>query len=149
MTVITIDERDFEIGEPNALHLVRIAAVVGKVGTRAERVAENLGRTLIAQVSSDGNEKAPDLSGAIFPFLAALTSDDLLDLMAALLQFDDEQEGVRWLRKHPPKLAHVVRVVALNLENVGGIVEAIQNFTAILGGMNLAGMMVQSAGETG
>ena len=32
--VITIDDREFVIAEPNALHLVRLLAVIGKVGTR-------------------------------------------------------------------------------------------------------------------
>jgi len=150
MSELTLSGKTFQIGEPNALHLVRLLSVVGKVGTRADAVALNMGKGLLSQLVSNGEEgeRAPvDLKSSLFPFLAALTSDDLLVLMSALLQFDDEQDGVRWLRKNPPTLGDVIQAVSLNLENVAGITEALANFTTMIGGLNLAGMLTRIAAE--
>lgn len=142
MDSLKIADREFEIGEPNALHLLRIAQVVGNVGTRAEKVAANLGRGLWQRLGG-GENPAPDtaqadLLNSLFPFLAALTEDDLLALMAALLQFDDAADGVRWLKKHPPRLTDVVQAVVLNLQFTDQIVAAIQNFTTLASTLRLA-----------
>jgi len=152
MSELTIDGKVFVLEEPNALHLVRLLAVVGRVGTKAEKVAANLGKDLLSQLIPNGEEgekTTSDISSSLFPFLAALTPDDLLELMAALLQFDNEQEGVRWLRKHPPKLNDVIQVVMMTLENIGGITEALANFTTVIGGLNLAGMLTKTAENAG
>jgi len=151
MSELTVNGRMFEIGEPNALHLVRLLAVIGKVGTRAEKIAANMGKALISQVipntiqEGEAPPNQDNLAGALFPFLAALTPDDLIEFVAALLQFNDEQEGVRWLKKNPPKLGDIAQAVTLTLENIGGIAEAIANFTTAIGGVNLAGLLIRNA----
>lgn len=151
MSELTIHDRTFVISEPNALHLVRVLAVVGRVGTRAEQVAANLGKGLLSQLIPNGEEGKPtnDVTASLFPFLASLTPEDLLDLMAALLQFDSEREGVQWLQKHPPTLGHVIQAVTLTLENIGGITAALANFTTTLGGLNLAGLLLKTSEPTG
>jgi len=153
MGTVKVADREFELGEPNALHLTRILTVVGSVGTRAERVAANMGKRLFERVSGKEGETTTDnqnLSSVIFPFLAALTPDDMLALMAALLQFDDEQKGIQWVRAHPPKLSEVVSAFTANMENAGGIVEAIQNFTQVFSLLRLPGTTTPSTpAETG
>ena len=121
MSEITIHDRTFSIQEPDALIIARLLAVIGDFGTRAEEKAISLGRKL--SLDSMG-------AAEIFTFLSALTPDDILKLMAALLQFEIESEGILWLRQNPPSLANIVMAVSTNLEYVGGITEAIRNFTA-------------------
>ncbi|HNT78084.1 MAG TPA: hypothetical protein PKH77_23980 [Anaerolineae bacterium] len=135
MDSITIAEREFVIQEPNALHLVRILRVVGKVGTQAEKAAQELGKKVLSSLKEDSG----NLSGTVFLFLAALGEEDLLELMAALLQFEDGQEGVKWLKKHPPTINQVVQAVGLNLAHTESLTEAIQNFTQIVSSLRLAG----------
>ena len=148
--VVTIDGREFEIGEPNALHIVGLLQVVGRVGTRAQQVTADLGKAVLSQTIPNEAEGAadagPDLTTQIFAFLAVLKPDDLLDLMATLLQFDDAQAGARWLRKHPPTLQHVIDALTLNLRNSTAIVEALQNFTSLVAGLDLAGLLMAKKG---
>ena len=140
METITLHGREFTLGEPNALHIVRLLAVVGRVGTRAERVAAEFGAQLLQAAQGEAGTSAR-LPAGIFPFLAALTADDMLELMAALLQFDNETEGTRWLSKHPPTLNDVIQVIGITLRHTQGITEAIGNFTTLVGGMNLAALL--------
>lgn len=136
MDSVTIAEREFVIQEPNALHLVRILRVVGRVGTQAEKVAQDLGKKVLSGLEG---EESGNFAGTLFLFLAALSEEDLLELMAALLQFEDTQEGVKWLKKHPPKINQVVQAVGLNLAHTESLTEAIQNFTQIVTSLRLAG----------
>lgn len=151
MGTLTLADREFQIGEPNVLHLTRMLSVIGRVGARAEKVTTELGQGLLRQVLPDNAESPPPapLTASLFPFLAVLTPEDLLILLAALLQFDNEPEGVRWLQKHPPQLGDVVQILSLNLQYAEGITAALQNFTMMLGGLNLAGRRVSQSGAPG
>lgn len=135
MSTVKIKDREFEIGEPNGLHIVRALNVVGRVGTRAENVATGMGKRLFEKVTGEAMGDKEWL-GTLFPFLAALTPEEFLALMSALLQFNDEQDGVRWLSKNVPTLNDVVSVVMATLENIDGIIGAIQNFTPVFSLLN-------------
>lgn len=130
MSTVKIAEREFEIGEPDATHLVRILNVVGNVGTRAENVAAQMGKRLFERITGE-TPGDNEWLGTLFPFLAALTPEDFLKLMAALLQFDSEQEGVKWLSKNKPKLNDVVNCIVATLDNLDGIITSLQNFTPV------------------
>ncbi|HUS97982.1 MAG TPA: hypothetical protein VMX97_14740 [Hyphomicrobiaceae bacterium] len=155
MSELTIHDRIFVIEEPNVLHLLAILRVIGHVGTRAQKVGANFGMGLLSQIIpndadepdvADGVAPTADLTTTIFAFLSALTTEDMIEFIVALLQFDSEQAGVHWVRKNPPKLNDVIEALKLNLENLGGITEAISNFTGMVGGMNLAAMLKTSTG---
>lgn len=142
METITLHEREFVLGEPNVLHLVRLLAVVGHVGTRAEKAAADLGKGLLAALQDGEDAGTPvKVPASLFTFLAVLTPDDLLQCLAALLQFDNEATGVHWCAKHPLTLNETIQVIAITLRHTQGITEAIQNFTLLVGGLNLAALL--------
>lgn len=130
MSTVKVADREFEIGEPDATHIVRILNIAGIVGTRAENVAAGMGKKLFERITRE-NPGDNEWLGTLFPFLAALTPDDFLKLMSALLQFDSEQEGVKWLSKNKPKLSDVVNVIVATLDNIDGMITALQNFTPV------------------
>jgi len=136
--VIHIGERTFEIGPPDALSIVRLAQVIGRVGLRAEEQAKRLGFALFEQVQAQADtQTAPakgnsNLVASIMAFLAVLTDDDFLEFTAALLQAENPRKLARALKGEKIPLSAVVSAIKLNLEQSDDIVEAIENFTGVI-----------------
>jgi len=111
--------RTFEIDEPDVGITLRIINAIGRVGLRGERLAARV-------------IKSPTSRAAIFGMLAGLQVDDLHHLGAAVLQFENEREGRKWLKDLGPKglkLAPIVRAFFLNYAQSEDLREALGNFT--------------------
>jgi len=128
--VVTLDGREFEIGEPTIGIVLRIIRVFGLLGVRGEKVALRSLRSLVAgskdQVSASGR-------AVLFGMLAALQPEDLIALGSAVLQFEDDREGRKWLKAHEMRLAPLVRAMFLNLANSQDLRDSLQDFFVGLG----------------
>ena len=113
--VVTMHGREFVIGEPDIGVTLRILNVIGKLGVRGERAAAKLIQN-------------PTGRAAIFGMLAVLSKSDLYALGSAVLQFDDEREGVRWLKENGLKLAPLVKAFFINYAKSEDLRESLQNF---------------------
>jgi hypothetical protein len=108
----------FEIAEPDIGVTLKIVNAVGRIGLRGERLAARV-------------IKNPTSRAAVFGMLAGLQVDDLHHLAAAVLQFENEKEGRKWLRKlgsDELKLAPIVRAFILNYVQSADLREALANF---------------------
>ena len=118
--VVTLNEREFVLSEPDYDVVLRILNVVGDVGLRAEGKV----RAVLDK---------PTDTALIFGLLAAMQPDDLLRLGAAVLQFETEEEGVTWLREHGVKIAPIVKAFVINISLSTDLVEALENFIEGIG----------------
>jgi hypothetical protein len=84
--VVTLGGREFTIEEPTVEITLRILNVIGKLGLRGERLAAT-------QVV-----KNPTSRAALFGMLAAMTVSDLVRFGSAVLQFEDDKEGQKWMK---------------------------------------------------
>ncbi len=136
--IVTMNGRDFEIGAPDALTLLRALKVVGRVVQRAEADAKAIGLALFDAVSGSKKKKGAqedNLAQIVFLFIAVLEEDDLLKFAAAMLQFKDEAEGVAWLRETGVRLTPLVQAVMKNLNQLDDVIGALQVFTPSLSGL--------------
>lgn len=109
----------FEIVEPDIGVTLKIVNAVGRIGLRGERLAARVIRN-------------PTSRAAVFGMLAGLQIDDLHHLACAVLQYEDEKAGRKWLRGLGPKgmkLAPIVRAFFLNYAQSEDLREALANFT--------------------
>lgn len=138
---VTMNGREFTIEPPDAIVTLRLLRVVGKVGARAQKAAERLGLALFqAKQAADAEEAQSASDGvnqAMWVLLSVLEEDDLYKLGAALLQFPEERDGVRWLKKNGVQLSPLVRALMLNLEQMDDLLEAVSDFTKMLSGLRL------------
>lgn len=120
-TVVTVDGKDFEIGEPTVDIVLRIIKVFAGLAIRGEKVAlRNL-----ADVA-----KKPTLSARVVLFgaLAAFSTEDVIALGSAVLQFPDDREGRKWLREHKLTLNPILRAFFLNLSQSDDLRESVDSF---------------------
>lgn len=141
-TVVTMHGKEFTIGPPDGVVVLRVLRIVGAVGLRAQNEAARLGRALFAaaKAGGEGEEVESSISQALWFFLAVLDEDDLYKLGAALLQFPDEHEGVRWLKRNGVLLGPLAKALMLNLQQMDDVMEALANFTGALKGIQLGRM---------
>jgi len=117
--VVELGGRTFEIDEPNIGITLRIINVIGRIGVRGEKIASRLVQN-------------PSSRAAVFGILAGLNVVDLYDFGSAVLQFEDEKEGRRFMKDLGPKglkLAPLVKAFFLNYAQSDDLREALANFT--------------------
>lgn len=118
--MVEINGRKFEITEPSTGVLLRLLNVVGKVGLRAEREVSDAIKALGSGGSTSGL--------MLMAVLAELSEDDLLKFGAAVLQFESEREGVKWLRENGLPLPALLEAAVLNFEKSQGLLEVLSGF---------------------
>lgn len=113
--IVVLNDREFELEEPSIDVTLRILNVIGSVGLRAEstvrRVVEN-----------------PDSRVVVMGLLAVLSKDDLIRLGSAVLQFENDREGRKWLKKEGLKVAPLIKALMINLSLSNDLVEALGSF---------------------
>jgi len=57
-----------------------------------------------------------------------MSRDDLVKLGSAVLQFESDREGRKWLKEHGVKVAPLVKGLMINLKLSTDLVEALQSF---------------------
>lgn len=119
--VVELAGRSFTIEEPNVDVILRILKVFGQIMLRGEAAAlRRIGGVV-------KNPKASFRSVAMGA-LAALSEQDLVALGGAVLQFEDDKEGRKWLRSIELRLSPLVRAFFLNLSQSEDLRETIADF---------------------
>jgi hypothetical protein len=114
-TVVQYGEREFILEEPSAGVVLRILNVIGAVAMRAETAAERV-------------MKEPTNRAVLFGLLAVLSEDDLIRLGSAVLQFEDDRDGRKWLKSKGVLVAPLVKALFINLRLSKDLMEALRNF---------------------
>jgi hypothetical protein len=114
-TTVLYGEREFILEEPSAGIVLRILNVIGAVAMRAETAAERV-------------MKEPTNRAVLFGLLAVLSEGDLISLGSAVLQFEDDREGRKWLKAKGVQVAPLVKALFINLKLSRDLMEALRNF---------------------
>lgn len=114
-TTVVYGEREFILEEPSANIVLRILNVIGAVAMRAETAAERV-------------MKEPTNRAVLFGLLAVLSEGDLIRLGSAVLQFEDDREGRKWLKGKGVLVAPLVKALFINLKLSRDLMEALRNF---------------------
>ena len=115
---VELGGRAFALEEPNVGITLRILNVIGRLGVRGEKIASRV-------IRNPGNR------AVIMGMLTALDVEDLYSFGAAVLQFEDEKEGRKWLRELGPrglKLAPLVKAFFINYQKSEDLRESLANF---------------------
>ena len=123
---ITYSDRDFELAEPSTGIVLRILNTIGTIAVRAEGTASRL-------------VKKPSNRAVLFGLLAEVTEADLIRLGSAVLQFEDDRAGRKWLKDQNLRVAPLVDALLINLQLSEDLTEAISNFFG--GAEKLVGML--------
>jgi hypothetical protein len=113
--VVQYGDREFILEEPSADIVLRILNVIGSVAMRAETAAERV-------------MKEPTNRAVLFGLLAVLGEGDLIRLGSAVLQFDDDADGRKWLKGKGVLVAPLVKALFINLKLSRDLMEALRNF---------------------
>ena len=136
---IMVDGQEFEIQEPDTLILVRVLQVVGRVGLRVEGEFNGLLSKLVSRTEGEEEASLSVNTPAFLALLAHLDEGEILKLAAALFQFPDEREGVRFFKKHRLRLPVLLQALQMNLEAseelIRDLLEVVSNFTPFLAGV--------------
>lgn len=117
--VVSLGGREFTIGEPDIGITLRIVNVIGRLGVRGEKIAARLIQN-------------PTSRAVLFGMLAGLSIADLQEFASAVLQFEDEKEGRRFVRdlgRKGLKLAPIIKAFFLNYALSEDLRESLTNFT--------------------
>lgn len=117
--IIVMNGEEFEIGEPDVFHMIRLTKVLGHLGLRSEKLINRFA-------------DSPSDNATIFSVLAALSESDLRKVAAAVFQFDDEREGIRYFKEHGLKLTPLTQAIVLNIEQADDVATAFEVFTQAL-----------------
>lgn len=119
--IVTMGAEEFTIEEPSLEITMRILNSVGRMALRGERAAETILQN-------------PTSRAAIWGLLAVIDVEDLAKLGAALLQFEDEKTGKKFIKglrdSKDLRLAPLVKAFFLNWSQSTDMQEALGNFTA-------------------
>lgn len=133
--VVRLGDREFTLEEPSLEVTLRILNVIGRLGLRGERIA--------AQQIAQG----PTARAAIWGLLAALAPQDLARFGSAVLQFEDDKNGQKWLKElHKEgklKVAPLVKAFFINWTKSEDLQEALVNFQV---GLAMLGVMLGNVG---
>lgn len=116
--VVRIGGREFAIDEPDIGITLRILKVIGRLFVRGEKVAARV-------IQNPGNR------AVIMGMLAALDITDLHALGSAVLQFEDDKTGRKWMKDLGTKdlrLAPLVKAFFLNYAKSEDLRESLANF---------------------
>jgi len=121
--------RRFEIEPPTIGVTLRILNSFAGLAVRGERAVI---RSLQSIAGRGGAQVQVSTRAALFGMLAVLNIEDLHALGAAVLQFEDDREGRKFLRNPPPgealKLAPLVRGLMLNLSKSDDLRDSLADF---------------------
>lgn len=134
--IVVLAGREFEIGEPSIGIVLRIVNIIGRLGTRGERVATRALADVAREIAA-GNRTGLSMSFrvVVFGMLASAQEADLHALGSAVLQFENDKEGRQWLADlgQEFKLAPLIKAFFINLAQSEDLVEALENFFVGLG----------------
>lgn len=114
---ITYNDREFVLQEPTTDVVLRILNTVGGVAIRAE--------STVKRVIEEPSNRALMLG-----LLSVLDEADLVRLGSAVLQFEDDREGRKWLKQEGIRVAPLIKAFFVNLSLSEDLVEAIKSFFA-------------------
>ncbi|RKY13859.1 MAG: hypothetical protein DRP52_01665 [Planctomycetota bacterium] len=120
-TLVTIGGREFDLDIPSTGIVLRIIRSISKMGMRGERIALR---------SLSGIRSSATITMTLFGVFAAMQPADLCEIGAALLQFQDEKEGRKFLKDlgDDLKIAPLIKAAFINIELSDDLVEIVQNF---------------------
>ena len=115
---VALGGREFALDEPDIGITLKILNCIGRLGVRGEKVAARV-------IQNPGNR------AVIMGMLTALDIEDLYTFGVAVLQFEDEKDGRKWLRELGPKglkLAPLVKAFFINYQKSEDLRESLANF---------------------
>jgi hypothetical protein len=127
--VVKYGDREFQLEEPSADHVIGILNAIGAAAVRAESAASRL-------------VKNPGGRAVLFGLLAVLSTQDLMRLGSVVLQFPVDSKGKKeakqFFDEQGIKVAPLVEALMINFRLSRDLVEAIRAF---FGGIDEMGEM--------
>ncbi len=119
-TIVIFQGRTFDIQEPTTGIVIRILNVIGSLGVRSESAA--------AQFMNKPGSRAVAMG-----MMAVMRETDLIRLGAAVLQFENDKEGRKWIKSVGLRVAPLIKALFLNVSLSQDLVESLDSFLAGLG----------------
>lgn len=114
-TTIVMHGREFVLEEPSIGIVIRILNCIGSALVRAESIASRL-------------IKSPTNRVVLFGLLAVLSESDLIKLGSAVLQFESDKEGRKWLKDKGLKVSPILKALMANLALSEDLTQGIADF---------------------
>ena len=128
--VITVGEKQFEIGIPTMQDELKLVRFIQRVWSRG--LADILVR---AKDLKQGEETDVEEAFAlVFDVLELLEVEDVEQLAAILLQFRDHQKGIEFVHEHGVEITWLMDALAINIElvDIDRIVESFRRLQDII-----------------
>lgn len=132
--VVQVYGRDFPIGEPGIGITLRILRIIGVLAVRGNKAALRSLQSLV-----DQGRPAPEVSwrAHLFGILASIYEQDLIALGSAVLQFENDRDGRKFLN-NPPEgfklvLSPIIRAFWLNIAQSEDLRDALNDFFVGMG----------------
>jgi len=120
--VIEYHGREFVLVAPSTDIVLRILNTLATLGVRGEAAAVRAMRK-------------PTVIGTLFGLLAVLSRNDLARLGSAVLQFEDDGKGRKWIKGlDNPRVAPLIEALFINVSMSDDLAETLANF---FGGVDL------------
>jgi hypothetical protein len=113
--VVVMHGEEFHLEEPSTDVTIRILNVLGTVATRSEAHVQRM-------------MKNPSNRAVMLGLLAVISKNDLVKLGSAVLQFEDDSEGRKWLKKKGVKVAPIIKALMINIGLSDDLMEALRSF---------------------
>lgn len=120
--VVVMHGREFHLEEPAVGIVVRILNVLGSLGVRSETLVQRA-------IKNPGNR------AALFGLLAVVSENDLVKLGSAVLQFESDAKGRKWLKDNGVKVSPIVKALMINISLSDDLMEGLNNFLAGIDGL--------------
>lgn len=120
--IIKHKEREFELKELDGILLLRVLRVLGKVVERSDGALPALLEVFGSKDGAGENMVMP-----LFGLISSIEDDDLLKLAAALFQFRNEAEGVKYFSEGLDINA-LMQAISANIDLTTNLVTALGSF---------------------
>lgn len=114
-TTVVMHGQEFVLEEPSIGIVIRILNTIGSALVRAESMAARL-------------IQAPTNRAILFGLLAILSESDLIKLGSAVLQFEDDKEGRKWLKEKGLLVSPILKALMANLALSEDLTQGIADF---------------------
>jgi hypothetical protein len=113
--VVVMHGEEFHLEEPSTDVTIRILNVLGMIATRSEAHVQRM-------------IKEPSNRAVLLGLLAVISENDLIKLGSAVLQFESDSKGRKWLKEKGVKVAPIIKALMINIGLSDDLVEALRSF---------------------
>lgn len=113
--VVTMHGEEFHLEEPSSDVVLRILRAIGGVGVRAE--------SIVSRAAQNPSNRA-----LMFGLLAVMEENDFAKLGSAVLQFEDDRKGRKFIKDGGLLFAPIIEALMINIKLSTDLADALSAF---------------------